>query len=311
MAEGGAAGPAAAVIIRSEYEHKSLGKAGTGEVQRRLSWFERLSNIDSVRKYTVLVGVLVIWELYTIVADVPPLMFSSFSDTAAALVNALVNEGLLQNIWNSISTLFKGYVIGIGIAVVLVTLGVTTRFGTDLLTTLTAMLNPLPAIALLPMAMIWFGLGEAAIIFTLLHSIIWPVALNMHTGFLGVSETQRMVGRNYGLKNIRYIVKILMPAAIPSILTGLRIGWAYAWRTLIAAELVFGGQVMDTSGQMGAKGSNAGGLGWIIFQNQMDLRIPYVFAGLLSVILVGVLIENLIFRTIEERTVRKWGMQKA
>ena len=154
MAEGGAAGPAAAVIIRSEYEHESLGKAGTGEVQRRLSWFERLSNIDSVRKYTVLVGVLVIWELYTIVADVPPLMFSSFSDTAAALVNALVNEGLLQNIWNSISTLFKGYVIGIGIAVVLVTLGVTTRFGTDLLTTLTAKLNPLPAIALLPMAMI-------------------------------------------------------------------------------------------------------------------------------------------------------------
>jgi NitT/TauT family transport system permease protein len=311
MSNGSASDPAAGVIIRPEYDHGSLGKAGTGEVQRRLSLYERISNIDSVRKYTVLIAVLVIWELYTLVADVPPLMFSSFSDTAMALINALVNEGLLQNIWNSISTLFKGYVIGIGIAVVLVTLGVTTRFGTDLLTTLTAMLNPLPAIALLPMAMIWFGLGEAAIIFTLLHSIIWPVALNMHTGFLGVSETQRMVGRNYGLKNIRYIVKILMPAAFPSILTGLRIGWAYAWRTLIAAELVFGGQVMDTSGQMGAQGSNAGGLGWIIFQNQMDLRIPYVFAGLLSVILVGVLIENLVFRTIEERTVRKWGMQKA
>ncbi len=301
----------AVVIVRSEFENKALGKAGTGEVQRRLSLYERLSNIDSVRKFSVLVAVLVIWELYTMLADVPPLMFSSFSDTALALIDALVNEGLLQNIWNSISTLFKGYVIGIAIAVILVTLAVTTRFGTDVLTTLTAMLNPLPAIALLPMAMIWFGLGESAIIFTLLHSIIWPVALNMHTGFLGVSETQRMVGRNYGLKNISYITKILMPAALPSILTGLRIGWAYAWRTLIAAELVFGGQVMDTSGMMGAEGSSAGGLGWIIFQNQMDLRIPYVFAGLLSVILVGVLIENLIFRTIEERTVRKWGMQKA
>ena len=58
---------------------------------------------------------------------------------------------------------------------------------------LTAMLNPLPAIALLPMAMLWFGLGTEAIVFTLLHSVIWPVALNMHTGFLGVSDTQRMV----------------------------------------------------------------------------------------------------------------------
>jgi NitT/TauT family transport system permease protein len=61
---------------------------------------------------------------------------------------------------------------------------------------------------------------------------------------------------------------------------------------------------------MGAEGSNAGGLGWIIFQNQMDLRIPYVFAGLFAVILVGVTIENVIFRNIEERTIRRWGMQQ-
>jgi len=163
----------------------------------------------------------------------------------------------------------------------------------------------------LPMAMLWFGLNNAAIVFTLLHSIVWPVALNTHAGFLGVSETQRMVGRNYGLRGLPYIYKILIPAAFPSILTGLRIGWAYAWRTLIAAELVFGGSVMDTSGMMGAEGSNAGGLGWIIFQNQMDLRIPYVYAGLFSVILVGVVIENVIFRNIEERTIRRWGMQNA
>jgi len=299
------------IYVRPEFVNDAIGVAGTGEVERRLSIFERVSNIDPVRKFTVLIGVVVIWQLYTMVFDVPPLMFPSFSDTAIALVDALLNENLLQNIWNSLSVLFKGYVIGIGIAAVLVTLGVATRFGNDLLTTLTAMLNPLPAIALLPLAMIWFGLGEGAIIFTLLHSIIWPVALNTHSGFQGVSETQRMVGRNYGLKGIRYILKILVPAASPSILTGLRIGWAFAWRTLIAAELVFGGQVMDTSGMMGAKGSNAGGLGWIIFQNQMDLRIPYVFAGLFSVILVGILIENVIFRNFEERTIRKWGMQTA
>ena len=66
-----------------------------------------------------------------------------------------------MNVWNSISLLFTGYCIGIGIAAVLVVLGVWTRFGSDLLTTLTAMLNPLPAIALLPLAMIWFGLGPA------------------------------------------------------------------------------------------------------------------------------------------------------
>jgi NitT/TauT family transport system permease protein len=293
-----------ALYIRPEFENTGLGVAAIGEVERPLSLIERISEIDPVRKFSVLVGIVVIWQLYTVIGNVPELMFPTFSSTAAALIDAFVNEGLLFNIWNSISILLIGYAIGIAIAAVLVVLGVTTRFGADLLTTLTAMLNPLPAIALLPMAMIWFGLNNQAIIFTLLHSIVWPVALNTHTGFQSVSETLRMVGRNYGLRGLPYICKVLIPAALPSILTGLRIGWAFAWRTLIAAELIFGGSVL------GASGKNAGGLGWVIFQNQMDLRISYVFAGLFAVILVGLIIENGIFRNVEDRTVKRWGMQR-
>jgi NitT/TauT family transport system permease protein len=176
-------------------------------------------------------------------------------------------------------------------------LAVSTRVGTDLLETLTAMFNPLPAIALLPLALIWFGLGATSLVFVLIHSVLWAVALNTHSGFLGVSQTMRMVGRNYGLRGLRYVFLILVPAAFPSILTGLKIGWAFAWRTLIAAELVFG----VSSGQ--------GGLGWFIFENRNLLDIPAVFAGLLTVIFIGLVVENLVFRTIEERTVRRWGQQ--
>jgi NitT/TauT family transport system permease protein len=106
-----------------------------------------------------------------------------------------------------------------------------------------------------------------------------------------------MVGRNYGLTGFSYVAKILIPAAFPSILTGLKIGWAFAWRTLIAAELVFG----VASGQ--------GGLGWYIYENKNLLEIANVFAGLFMVILIGLLVENVVFRTIEQRTVRRWGMQ--
>ncbi len=297
-------------LVRPEFVNE-IGTAGTGEVERRLSAFERISNIDPLRKFTILIILVVAWELYARIGEINELMFPTFSATGAALVDALVNDGLMVNVWNSLELLLTGYAIGITIAAVLVTFAVGSRIGSDLLTTLTAMLNPLPAIALLPMAMLWFGLGPGAIIFTLLHSIIWPVALNTHSGFQSVSETLRMVGGNYGLKGLRYIFKILVPAAFPSILTGLRIGWAYAWRTLIAAELVFGGQVVDTSGQLGAEGSTSGGLGWIIFENQMENQTPYVFAGLFMVILVGITVENGFFRNIEEKTVRKWGMQKA
>ena len=298
------------LYVRPEFENPETKAAVVGDIERRLTLWERVINMDPVRKLSVLVFTVVAWEIYTRTAEINELMFPTFSATAKALVISLVDEGLLTNVWNSISLLLVGYCIGIAIAAVLVVLGVWTRFGNDLLTTLTAMLNPLPAIALLPLSMIWFGLGPQAIIFILLHSIIWPVALYTHSGFQGVSETLRMVGRNYGLKGLGYIFRILIPASFPSILTGLRIGWAYAWRTLIAAELVFGGQVQDTSGQLGAEGSNAGGLGWIIFANQMENQTPYVFAGLFTVIIVGILIENGVFRNVEDRTVRRWGMQQ-
>ena len=299
-----------AIHVRPEIVNE-IGVAGTGEVERRLSMFERIANIDPLRKFTILIIMVVAWELYARIGEINELMFPTFSATGAALIDAIVNASLLVNVWNSLELLLTGYAIGISIAAVLVIFAVGSRIGSDLLTTLTAMLNPLPAIALLPMAMLWFGLGPGAIIFTLLHSIVWPVALNTHSGFQSVSETLRMVGGNYGLRGLKYIFKILVPAAFPAILTGLRIGWAYAWRTLIAAELVFGGQVVDTSGQLGAEGSTSGGLGWIIFENQMENQTPYVFAGLFMVILVGITVENGFFRNIEERTVRKWGMQKA
>jgi NitT/TauT family transport system permease protein len=159
------------------------------------------------------------------------------------------------------------------------------------------MFNPLPAIAFLPISLIWFGVGDKSIIFVLIHSVLWAVALNTHSGFKSVSNTLRMVGRNCGLSGLGYVAKILIPAAFPAILTGLKIGWAFAWRTLIAAELVFGAS------------SGSGGLGWYIYESKTMLDIPNVFAGLLTVILIGLLVDNLIFRKIENMTVKKWGMQ--
>ncbi|EWY39166.1 ABC transporter permease [Skermanella stibiiresistens SB22] len=283
--------------IRPEFEREVLEAGVIGDISRPLSPWERLAGNTLARRVLILVLLGAAWQGYAVWSQ-NPLMFPTLSETLATLWTSLVDGNLLERCLTSLRVLLVGYAIGIVAAAVLTMLAVTTRFGNDLLSTLTSMFNPLPAIALLPLALLWFGLGEGSITFVLVHAVLWPMALNTHSGFMGVSETQRMAGQNYGLKGLRYVMLILVPAALPSILTGLKIGWAFAWRTLIAAELVFG------------VSSGSGGIGWFIYENRNQLEIPSVFAGLLMVIIIGLLVESVIFRTLEINTVRKWGMQR-
>jgi NitT/TauT family transport system permease protein len=215
-----------------------------------------------------------------------------------ALWQGIISGVIPQRTLFSMKVLLQGYALGLVLAGLLTAFATATRLGTDLLETLSSMLNPLPAIALLPLAVLWFGLGNGSLIFVLIHAVLWSVALNTHAGFRSVSEPLRMVGRNYGLSGPRYVALILIPAAFPHIITGLKIGWAFAWRTLIAAELVFG------------VSQGSGGLGWYIFENKNLLEIANVFGGLFTVILIGLTVENVIFRNIEQRTIHRWGMQR-
>jgi len=285
------------VAVRPErYPEHLADSSAFGIVEKPLSTWERIFNQGAVRKTLLLLVLAVAWELYARWLN-NPLLFPTFSAMLEAFFDALRSGVLPARAWVSIKVLLMGYAAGIFFAALLTIVAITTRVGTDLLELLTSMFNPLPAIALLPLALIWFGLGNGSLVFVLIHSVLWAVALNTHSGFLSVSTTMRMVGRNYGLSGLRYVGQILIPAAFPSILTGLKIGWAFAWRTLIAAELVFG------------VSSGSGGLGWFIYENKNQLEIPSVFAGLFTVILIGLAVENVVFRTLEAKTVRRWGMQ--
>jgi NitT/TauT family transport system permease protein len=270
--------------------------SGFGVIQKPLTPWEKLSGNGAFRKALLLIAIAIIWELYARWLN-NGLIFPTFSATIGALWQGTISGRIPNSAIASIKVLLQGYALGLLFAGVLTALATATRIGADLLETLTSMFNPLPSIALLPLAMIWFGFGDGSIIFVLVHAVLWAVALNTHAGFRGVSPTWRMVGRNYGLSQPAYVFRILIPGAFPSILTGLKIGWAFAWRTLIAAELVFGAS------------SGGGGLGWFIFENKNALQIASVFAGLLTVILFGLFVENVIFRTLEQRTIQRWGMQ--
>ncbi|MCK6451665.1 MAG: ABC transporter permease [Alphaproteobacteria bacterium] len=297
MAEPRHAPRADAPAARSDFEVAPKDAGVIGDVARPLGTWERIANLTWFRRLVILAALALLWEINARWMN-SPLLLPSFGEVMRAWFESLTRGALVDRTLTSIGVLLQGYAAGLFLAAVLTTLAVSTRVGADLLSTLTAMFNPLPAIALLPLALLWFGLGPRSLVFVIIHSVLWAVALNTHTGFMAVSETLRMAGQNYGLRGVRYVMKILIPAAFPSILAGMKIGWAFAWRTLIAAEMVFG------------VSSRAGGLGWFIYEHRQQMDTAFVFAGLLTVIVIGLLVESVIFRTIETRTVRRWGMQR-
>ena len=283
--------------VRAEYELAPAPRTAPQHAAASSSVRRGVFDAGWVRKGLLLVVIAVLWEAIARWQN-NDLLLPGVVATAKAFYEGIVSGELPGYVGVSLWVLVQGYGAGILGAFLLTSLAVSTRFGRDLLETLTAMFNPLPAIALLPLALLWFGLGKGSLIFVLMHSVMWPLALNTYAGFLSVPETLRMAGRNYGLGGIGLVFQILIPAALPAILSGLKIGWAFAWRTLIAAELVFG----TTSGK--------GGLGWYIFQSRNELYTDKVFAGLAMVIIIGLLVENIVFQTAEKVTIRRWGMQR-
>ncbi len=282
---------------RPEFEAELTDATAVGDVERPLTVVERIANNEAVQRLTILIVLVIIWELYARWLN-NALLFPTFTETMATFSKDVANGVLVDRTITSLRTLAIGYALGLALAAALTTFAVASGVGTRILSTLTAMFNPLPAIALLPLALIWFGLGTPSLVFVIIHSVLWAVSLNTLIGFRGVPETLRMSGRNVGLRGARYVGLILIPAAFPSILAGLKIGWAFAWRTLVAAELVFG------------VSARSGGIGWYIFEARNDLDTATVFSGLLAVILIGLAVESVIFRAVEARTVNLWGMQR-
>ena len=241
-----------------------------------------------------MVVLLVAWQAYVVISNINPLLLRSPWDVFLAFLHDLptISAATLQ----TVELLTLGMMIGIAGGLIMATLASLTPVGQDILSTLSSMLNPLPAIAILPLATIWLGLTPQALIVVLVHATLWPIAINTSTGFRTVNRTIHMVGRNLGLGGLQIVWRVLLPAALPHILTGFKTAWAFGWRTIIAAELVFG--------VAGGKE----GLGFYINESKTFLDIDRMLAGLVVIAVIGVLIE-MVFALIERQTVDRWGMR--
>ncbi len=256
----------------------------------------RLWHVALVRRIVVVLVIALAWEFGARYADAP-LLFPTLLDTLSALRDSLnaPDDPLWNYIGESMKALSLGFVLGTLVAGILTVIAVNTRLGEDFLSTVTGAFAPLPAVAIFPLALMWFGISQASVIFITTWATIFPVAVAMFQGFRSVSQTLRYVGRNFGLSGLSLTARVLIPAALPSIMTGLRSGVSNSFRALVALEMVIGAA------------TGAGGLGWFVMAQKQNLEIPAVWAGILAIMAIGLAFEG-VFTLMERYTVRRWGM---
>jgi NitT/TauT family transport system permease protein len=249
-----------------------------------------------VRRLIVLALIVAFWQLYVSWKDVNPLVFPSAWAVAKSFWHGWANGTIWHATVQTLKVLGISMAIGVVAALVLTVLATASTIGRDLLMLLTSMINPLPAIAILPLAIIWFGLNTTALVFVIANAVTWPIAINLSMGFATVSPTIVAVGRNIGLRGVRMVSDVLAPAALPHAISGIKTAWAFGWRTIIAAELVFG-----VSG-------GKGGLGYYINNSRLFLHMDDAMAGLVTIALIGIVFDYL-FTLLERRTVERWGLK--
>jgi NitT/TauT family transport system permease protein len=239
-----------------------------------------------------------LWQLIALSGFFSEMIFPGLDKIILALIQALRDGSLLKQIYFSISIIVQGLFFSTAAALILALTAYFSETAAGLIDTLTALAHPLPGIALMPLILIWFGSGRTAILIVIIHSVLWPLILNLSAGFKSVPDLYTLIAQNYRLNKAEFMFKILIPASMPYFISGLKIAWARSWRALISAEMLFGAI------------NSLGGLGWYIFQKRVFFDLPGVFSGIIVIIIIGVLIEDIIFKKLEEKTIKKWGMSK-
>lgn len=240
--------------------------------------------------------ILVLWEILYRLKLWPELIFPSAGTVLSAWMRMFVYDHVVGMIGYSLKLIGKGLLTGILLAVVCSSMAMVRQGFYQIYHMVVSLCDLIPGVALIPLAILWMGVGEGAVVLIVVHSVIWPMSRNIMDGFQSVPRLYIEVGKSIGLHGFSLVRGVYLPAALPQIISGLRVGWARAWRGLISTEMIFGTT------------SSGAGIGWYIMMKRTNVDIAGVFAAILAIVMIGCVVEYVLFRTLEKHTVQKWGM---
>jgi NitT/TauT family transport system permease protein len=242
--------------------------------------------------YTCLFG---LWALLAKLKIWPPYLFPTPWGVAQELYYGFSDHSY----WIAIAVSMRRVLIGYAISVVagmILGLGVASnKFLEETMGGLLVSLQSLPSICWWPLALLWFGLNQNAILFVVIMGSLLSVTLAMEDGRKQMPKIYGMAGRNLGARGFRLFWHVLLPASLPFIVSGLKQGWAFAWRSLITAEMLYVSL----------------GLGQVLMMGRETSNMNAVIAVMILIIALGYIVDGMIFKSMERHLQHKWGLTPA
>ncbi|NJP38113.1 ABC transporter permease [Alkalicoccus luteus] len=248
---------------------------------------------SAVRRLVFFIVLIAIWEIIYRIYSQQTAMFPSPLGSVEQLYIGLFDTGILRvALGESLGRIVFGFILALIIGGFLgVLLGVS-RLADETLGSLVIALQSVPSIVWLPIALILFQGGGGAILFVVVLGATWPMTMNMRMGMKNVQPILMRAARTMGYSGSELVWKVMIPAAVPNVLTGARLAWAFGWRALMAAELI-----------------GRGGLGRTLMDARDFYNMDLVVAIMIIIATIGLIVEYFVFSKVEKRVLSRWGLQ--
>jgi NitT/TauT family transport system permease protein len=222
--------------------------------------------------------IVLAWELAGRLRLVDPLFLPAPSSVASAFLDIVRTGEFFEHLLPSLNRALQGFAIAVILGVPIGFLFGWSRLARDYMGSVIEILRPVPPISLIPLAILWLGIGDLSKIGIIAWACFWPIFLNSTLGVQSINPILIKSATIMEIRGIRFFTKILLPAALPQVFTGLRISLAIALIVLVAAEMV---------------GADRG-LGYLILESERMFRSPLVFVGIISIAMIGYLLNEII-----------------
>ncbi len=216
-------------------------------------------------------------------------------DVLKTLAGLIDDNSLGIAVLASAKRIFIGYLLSMALGIVIGLLVVRFKYLDENLSPLILGMQTLPSICWLPFAILWYGLNESAIIFVIAIGSTFAVAMSIESGMKNINPLYLRAAKTMGAKGFTIYRYVTIPASLPSLISGLKQGWSFAWRALMAGEMM----------------SATKGLGQVLMVGRDLADISQVMAVMLVIITLGVAVDKLIFGRLENNVRQRWGLNKA